>query len=293
MLFDRPRRRIKWSHAVFISRETPDIETSTDEYAGRFTGPVGTWLLDEQWSSVRRMLRDCPGRSVLEVGGGHAQITGSLLDHDYDVTVLGSDSCCARRLGPFLRPGRCRFHVGRMLYLPYADDSFDVVIALRLMAHMNHWQRMLQEAVRVARHAVIIDYPSVYSVNSLERVLFGLKKLFEGNTRPYRCFDDRTIAEACRATGFAPTDRRPQFFLPMVLHRMLRMPRVSAGMERACRAVRLTGLLGSPVVLKLSRLADGSAPQGVIKHSTCHAPTSSTLGHSPQPAAARQVCHGL
>ncbi len=249
---------------MFISRETPDIETSTDEYAGRFVGPVGTWLLDEQWSSVWEMLRDCPGRSVLEVGGGHAQITGSLLDHDYDVTVLGSAPCCGRRLGPFLGPRRCRFHVGRMLYLPYADNSFDVVIALRLMAHMDHWQRMLQEAARVARHAVIIDYPSVYSVNRMERVLFGLKKLFEGNTRRYRCFDERAIADACREAGFAPTDRRPQFFLPMVLHRMLTMPKVSAGMERACRAVRLTGMFGSPVVLKLSRTDRGHTIAGTI-----------------------------
>jgi SAM-dependent methyltransferase len=251
---------------VFISRETPDIETSTDEYAGRFTGPVGTWLLDEQWSSVWQMLRDCPGRSVLEVGGGHGQITGSLLDHDYDVTVLGSDARCVKRVKPLLKPGRCRFHVGRMLYLPYADDSFDAVIALRLMAHMDHWQRMLQEAARVARHAVIIDYPSVYSVNSLERVLFGLKKMLEGNTRPYRCFDERTIAEACREMGFAPSDRRAQFFLPMVLHRMLTMPKVSAGMERACRAVRLTGVLGSPVVLRLSRLSGSDGPDNALRH---------------------------
>ncbi len=243
-----------------FGRETPDIETSTDAYAGRFAGRVGTWLLDEQWDAVWRMLRECPGQRVLDIGGGHAQLTGSLLDHDYDVTVLGSSETCAHRLRPFLTPGRCRFHVGRMLYLPYADDSFDIVIAIRLMAHMEHWDRLLDEATRVARYAVIVDYPSLYSINRLERLLFKLKKAFEGDTRYYHCLHEKQIADACRGAGFTPTDHQSQFFLPMVLHRMLKLPKLSSAMEGCCRALGLTKAFGSPVVLKLSRLAEAPSP---------------------------------
>ncbi len=234
-------------------RETPDIETSTDEYAHRFDGPVGVWLLDVQWQAIHRLLQTCSARRVLDVGGGHAQLTGALLDHGYQVTVLGSDPSCAHRLKPFLEPGRCEFHVGNLLNLPYRDRSFDVVIGIRLMAHLKHWPVFLQEAGRVANEAVIIDYPSLASINRVERLMFGVKKAIEGNTRHYQCLTTRMIAEASERFDYAPHGRVRQFFLPMVLHRALKMPRVSQAIESACRSVGLTGMLGSPVVLKLAR----------------------------------------
>ena len=246
------------------SRETPDIESSTDEYARRFNGPVGTWLLDKQWDAVSQMLRGCPGRGILEVGGGHAQLTGALLDHDYDVTVMGSDPCCARRIRPFIQPGRCELHVGDLLNLPYPDNSFDTVIALRLMAHIHDWPRFLGELTRVARHAVIVDYPSLASVNRVERLLFGLKKALEGNTRPYTCFTTKIIGDTCLPLGFAPSGCQRQFFWPMVLHRTLKAPKISAALESVCRVIGLTHALGSPVVLKLSRISQTHAPVRAI-----------------------------
>jgi len=249
---------------VLISGDTPDIETSTDAYAGRFAGPVGTWLLDAQWDAVSSMLKDCPGNRVLEIGGGHAQLTGALLELGYDVTILGSDPSCSDRLEPYLDQDRCRFNVGSLTNLPYEDDAFDIVVALRLMAHMDHWQDMLKEAARVGKHAVILDYPSVYSVNRLEHVLFKFKKMIEGNTRPYRCFTMGVIDKTCRPYNLTYADRRRQFFLPMVLHRMMKRPKLSAFIEGFCRRVGLTYMLGSPVVLKLTRTRPASASPGTI-----------------------------
>jgi len=251
---------------VDTHRKTPDIESSTDEYARRFSGAVGAWLLEIQWDAVYQMLHRCPGRSVLEVGGGHAQLTGALLDHGYDVTVLGSDPCCAHRVRQFIEPGRCAFHVGDLLDLPYADNSFDTVIALRVMAHLEDWPRFLSELTRVARHAVIIDYPSRVSINRMERLLFGLKKAIEGNTRPYQCFTTKIIGDACLPLGYAPEERLRQFFCPMVVHRSMKLPKLSAMLEYACRALGLTRALGSPVVLKLSRSGEVAAPLGAIHH---------------------------
>lgn len=250
----------------YHQRETPDIETSTDDYARRFNGPVGTWLLDVQWEAVHRLLSDCPGKQILELGGGHAQLTGSLLDHDYHVTVLGSDPSCARRIKPFLEHQRCKFHAGDLLNLPYADKSFDTVIALRLMAHIEDWPRFLAEATRVARHAVIVDYPSLVSVNRVEKLLFGLKKAFEGNTRWYRCFTTKMIGDITQTHGYAPDGTQRQFFLPMVMHRALKRPGLSNAMESACRAIGLTHTLGSPVILRLIRAEQAQVPVGAISH---------------------------
>ncbi len=245
-------------------RETPDIETSTDDYARRFKGTVGTWLLDVQWDAVYNQLKDCPGKRVLELGGGHAQLTGSLLDRDYHVTVLGSDESCAQRLKPFLDHQRCAFHTGDLFRLPYEDNSFDTVIALRLMAHIENWPRFLAEATRVARHAVILDYPSLVSINRVEKLLFAVKKAIEKNTRWYKCYTTKIIAEQAQLHGFIPDGRQRQFFMPMVIHRTLKAPILSSAMESVCRAVGLTQALGSPVILKLSNNGSTAAPVAAI-----------------------------
>jgi hypothetical protein len=68
-------------------RECPDIESSTDEYAARFDGPGGEHLLDVQNRAVMRLARPWLGRSILDVGGGHAQLCRPLLDARCSVTA--------------------------------------------------------------------------------------------------------------------------------------------------------------------------------------------------------------
>jgi len=61
------------------------------------------------------------------------------------------------------------------------------------------------------------------------------------------------IAEVSERYDYVPHGRVRQFFLPMVLHRAMKMPKVSQAIESVCRSVGLTGALGSPVALKLAR----------------------------------------
>ncbi len=51
--------------------------------------------------------------------------------------------------------------------------------------------------------------------------------------------------------GFTCRAVRKQYFLPMVLHRVLRCPGLSAFLEGICRGVGLTHLWGSPVIMEL------------------------------------------
>ena len=78
--------------------ETPDLESSTDEYAQRFAGPVGDYFLEVQTEAVRKLMPSPVGCSVLDVGGGHAQLAGPLVEAGYDVTILASDESCRDRL---------------------------------------------------------------------------------------------------------------------------------------------------------------------------------------------------
>jgi hypothetical protein len=78
--------------------------------------------------------------------------------------------------------------------------------------------------------------------------LFAAKKKVEMNTRPYRLFRHREVRDEFERGGFRLRRKAGEFFLPMVLHRMLKTPAVSAALEGACWGVGLTRFWGSPVV---------------------------------------------
>jgi 2-polyprenyl-3-methyl-5-hydroxy-6-metoxy-1,4-benzoquinol methylase len=233
--------------------ETPDIVTSSADYATRFSGPIGHWLLAVQEQATLHLLRDVPGARVLDVGGGHGQLTAPLIRAGFEVTVVGSAPVCAARIASFVEAGQCRFEVGDVLSLPFEDQSFDVVLSYRLVSHINQWQLLLQELARVAKGMVMIDYPAWCSLNALTPMLFSFKRLVEKNTREYLSFRERDLLRVFAASGFTRAQGYPEFFLPMVLHRALKAPSLSAVLEGVCRYAGLTSRFGSPVILKVVR----------------------------------------
>lgn len=233
--------------------ETADIETSSEDYAQRFAGAVGDWFLRVQEQATLEMLTLPPGATVLDVGGGHGQLTEAFVGQGYQVTVLGSAEVCQQRIRHLLDDHRCLFRTGNMLALPYPDQAFDVVVSYRLLPHVTQWQLLVAELTRVARHVVMVDYPALCSINVITPLLFGFKKRLEGNTRPYTLFKEQALVDVFQAHGFRRRQRYAEFLLPMVMHRMLKVPWLSSVAEQLCRVCGLTLLFGSPVILRLDR----------------------------------------
>lgn len=234
--------------------EDADIGTSSDDYALRFKGEVGRWFLETQSRLTLELLRELPaGASILDVGGGHAQIAPQLIDSGYEVTVVGSDPICAARLKPWTASGRCRFEVANLLALPYPDRSFDAVVCFRLLPHSVSWGGLIGELCRVARRSVVLDYPSVRSANLLSSRLFQLKKAIELNTREFILFTPSEIDSAFSERGFMVRRKRPQFLLPMVLHRWANQSVLSRVAEAPGRLLGLTRWFGSPVIIRADR----------------------------------------
>ena len=239
-------------HVHGITDETPDVETASDDYARRFSGPVGEWFLDVQERACLELLRPWGGGTVLDVGGGHGQIAVPLAREGYTITVLGSVPACRERLD---RLARCAgvevaFEHGELRRLPFGDRSFDVVVSFRLLPHVLGWRRLIGELCRVARQAVVVDYAPVVSGNLLTPLLFHFKKGIEKNTRHYLTFLEGAVRDAFRAAGFHITGRFDEFFVPMVVHRAVGRPRWSALAEGISRRLGLTRLFGSPVILR-------------------------------------------
>jgi SAM-dependent methyltransferase len=136
------------------------------------------------------------------------------------------------------------------LHLPFDDNAFNTVISFRLLPHVDRWQQLIAEMCRVANHTVILDYPDQRSFNILYRLLFTIKKAMEGNTRTYSMFNRAQLKNEFVTNHFQPPVFKPEFFWPMVLHRKLKTPALSKGLEIPAKVLGLTHFFGSPIILQ-------------------------------------------
>ena len=234
--------------------DSPDIFSSSPEYAKRFSGEIGQWFLEIQGNTVKELLNNSKELQIADIGGGHAQLVNYLLSLNARITVTGSNSQCAGQLDDYLKNRQCLFVQANMLALPFPDKSFDAVICLRQISHISDWQKLIQELTRIAGNKVIIDFPPLLSFNIFYRLLFPIKRLFEKNTREFLIFSKQQIVEEFRIRGFILTAYKPQFLMPMVFYRMIKNRRISDRLEKLFRTCRLTAIFGSPVIAEFSRI---------------------------------------
>jgi len=230
----------------------PDKESSTLEYQERFSDEVGRWLVEVQAQITTQILdeltetKSSPLR-VLDVGGGHGQNVQVVLHGGHSLTVLGSDAGCGSLLEE-VTSKNFTFVTGDMMSLPFDDGDFDLVLSYRMMAHIDDWRQFAKELQRVSNFWVAVDYPTIRSVNALSAALYVVKKRIEKSTREYRLFAESEISAGMRDAGLEIRQRSPQFLFPMALHRTMNRKTFSVGLERIANTVRLTKILGSPVI---------------------------------------------
>lgn len=228
--------------------ETADIETASEDYARRFAGRTGEWMLSLQERLVVEFARRAGGQSVLDVGGGHGQLAWPLRKAGFEITVLSSAPECVARLQPHVERGEICFVVGNVIEMPFESKAFDLVVSVRLLTHCERWPKLVAEMCRVARRAVIVDYPALQGFNALSGYFFSAKKQVEKNTRTWRDFRHEEVDQTFGAAGWRLAERAGQFFWPMVLHRLLRCVPASRALEWPFHAMGLTRRWGSPVI---------------------------------------------
>lgn len=236
--------------------ENADQETSSDLYASRFRGAVGEFFLQTQEDIITQFLTNvepAAQTTILEVGGGHGQLIPAYKRAQAHVTIVGSDDSCQHRISQAIADGSVSYKTAPLNHLPFPDQSFDTVIAIRLLTHAHDWHALVQELCRVAKKNIIIDYPGSRSWNILYRVLYPLKKASEKTTRPFFVFSDAEIKDTFARHGFIVQKKQPQFFLPMVVYRKLNAAGLARWLERLFHILFLTQLFGSPTLIKFSR----------------------------------------
>ncbi len=228
------------------SIESADIATSSADYAKRFAGEVGQWLIDVQSSLFSSLISNLGTKTALDVGGGHGQLVEPFNKAEIKVTVLGSDPRCQEQLETFILKNQCSFKTGQLTQIPEPDKSYDLVTCIRFISHCEDWRRLVAELCRVAKDGVIIDYPPLLSGNCIAPITFQIKKLIEGNTRPFSIFTHSEICSEFELNGFMLKKRHGQFFFPMGMHRLLKNRSLSSLLEKLAHTLTLRDSLGSP-----------------------------------------------
>ncbi|MFZ1289733.1 MAG: class I SAM-dependent methyltransferase [Melioribacteraceae bacterium] len=236
-----------------IQSEQADIETSSENYTSRFSGKVGEYFLEVQKNITLNLLKNENVKTILDIGGGHAQLAVPLVKSDYDFTVTGSDNTCRKRLDKFLNQNEFKFIECNFLNLPFEDKSFDAVISFRLLTHEKNWKILIKEMCRVSKNVIIIDYPDKISFNILYDLFFSIKKKYEKNTRTFYSFTREELIKVFKSYGFTKFKFKPQFFIPMVIHRFLKQVVISKISEKLFKVIGFQYLFGSPVILKIKR----------------------------------------
>ena len=100
------------------------------------------------------------GSRVLDIGTGNGALAKLLLDRGYDVTSVDVvDKSVFAEVRPAIMDGRA---------LPFADDSFDVVLLISVLHHAQEQESLLVEAGRAGKKVIVLE--DVYT-NAPQRLL--------------------------------------------------------------------------------------------------------------------------
>ena len=96
-----------------------------------------------------KIVRNIGYGSILEVGVGNKTLTNYLKQNGFDVTCCDFDK------------NLCPDYVADVRQLPFADNSFDIVLAFEVLEHLpwDDFEKALSELRRVSRKNVILSIP--------------------------------------------------------------------------------------------------------------------------------------
>lgn len=221
----------------------------------RFSGPIGTYLADEQRQLLLEALAPVTGRRVLDVGTGTGRAAlalatagATVVGLDASGEMLGVATRRAAEASLALGLGRADAHA-----LPVATGSMDAAVSFRVLMHAVDWRGCLAELCRVARWRVIVDFPSARSVAALQSLARRGLAASGRRVEAYGVMSERDVTRELATHGFRVVQVHRQFVLPIAAHKAVGSLAVTRAVEGTLAAVGLLRWFGSPVTLVAER----------------------------------------
>ncbi len=256
------------SHAQGMSRSQAGSHYSYSLYAdpamaakfdqSRFGGQVGQLVALAQEHVLAEFLGDLHGVTALDVGSGTGRAAFALAKLGARVTALDRSQEMLRVAKAHAEAAglAVEFVPGDANSLMFPDQSFDLVISLRMLMHTPDWRRCLGEVCRVARQRVVFDYPPLVSAPALQMLYRRLAQMTGRQVETYHVISTLAARAVLRQNGFRVVRLHRQFVLPIALHRLIGSRRFTEISEAVLSAIGLPHLLGSPVTMMAERCPD-------------------------------------
>jgi 2-polyprenyl-3-methyl-5-hydroxy-6-metoxy-1,4-benzoquinol methylase len=136
---------------------------------------VRSYVHDQQYRSILKFVE--PGMRVLDAGCGEAIL--SLMMAEKGAIVVGTDlsepniAVCQRRAAEAGLSGKVSFQLADSEHLPFADDSFDLVVSSHVLEHLPDFDQGLRELMRVTKKRTVAAIPTINNVCSWVQVGHG------------------------------------------------------------------------------------------------------------------------
>ncbi len=121
-------------------------------------------LANQRLTEVGLSMIDYRGKKVIDIGCGDGMYTVELYDLGKPKSILGIDPAAEpiKIAKEKIDKRNIEFSVHAAAPLPFADDRFDIAYVRGVLHHMDNPDDAIHEALRVARHLVVIE-PNGYN----------------------------------------------------------------------------------------------------------------------------------
>jgi SAM-dependent methyltransferase len=138
------------------SSDSVPLRNTYDKYTTR--NPVEQRLMAGFFGALDRALQNVVPGAVLEVGAGEGEVTSRLRERLPDVPVFGLDLPDDETADHWSEKGVDGVF-GDIDHLPFPDRSFDLLLAIEVLEHVQFPELALAEMERVTRDAVVVSVP--------------------------------------------------------------------------------------------------------------------------------------
>jgi SAM-dependent methyltransferase len=239
--------KTKEEHYSYRVYADPSVARSFD--SNRFGGPIGILIKEAQEEAVFAKLPDVKNWNVIDVGAGTGRFTLPFLERGARLTACDASAQMLEVLKEKAGNNDLSVFVTDAHHLDFPDRGFDCAISFRMLLHVVDPKKALAELCRVSNDWVVFDVPPAHGFLLLAPPVHAVRRLFSRTYQSYRIFSLRALKKELNANGFDVVSMDFGFFLPIIVHRIMKSPGFTKTIEKICTRLRLTALAGSPVTI--------------------------------------------